>query len=241
VTAVSARTAATLPIADTATARRAAVIDADTGHTTEYSLLRAAVAHCTRLLREHGRPGERVAVAPDNSSGTGGHTKHVLLSHGNLATNPRQIHARHRLTDRDVVLGVIPWWHLYGMQMALNSTLAAGGTLVALAPPFDLSRFLEAVRRYRVTVVYLVPDTLVRLAERPLARQDLGSLRLIVSGGAPLPAGVAETATARLGVRVIQGYGMTEAGCTHIVADGKMSRPARRPGQRPGRTYGHTW
>ncbi|HEX3782562.1 MAG TPA: AMP-binding protein [Pseudonocardiaceae bacterium] len=154
------------------------------------------------------------------SSGTGGRVKHAPLTHANLAANLGQIHARHLLTAQDIVVAVTPWRHIYGMQMAMNHTLAVGGRLVILDGRFELSRLLTAIHRHRITVAYLVPDTIIRLADHPLEGYDLSCLRAIFSGGAPLPTEVAAALSQRLGIPVLQGYGMTEAGCTHLVPDG---------------------
>ncbi|MFD5554629.1 AMP-binding protein [Streptomyces sp. NPDC127068] len=156
-----------------------------------------------------------------SSSGTQGQPRHVVLTHHNLARNLDQIHARHQLTGNDVVMTVTPWRHIYGMQMALNHTLLAGGTLIATASPFDFTAFLRTAQEHRVTVVYLVPDIIARLVREPAVEEyDLSALRVIFSGGAPLPPATAAACGLRLGAPVLQGFGMTEAGCTHLVPDG---------------------
>ncbi|MFI5887788.1 SDR family NAD(P)-dependent oxidoreductase [Streptomyces sp. NPDC051554] len=166
------------------------------------------------------------AIDPDavavlaSSSGTGGAPKHVLLTHRNLAANLNQIHARHHLAPDDVVLAVTPWRHIYGMQMAMNHTLAVGGTLLVTGSPFSLEECLQAAQQHRATVAYLVPPIVARLAADPtVGRYGLGSLRMIFSGGARLAPATAHACADRLGVPVLQGYGMTEAGCTHLVPD----------------------
>ncbi|XMN04934.1 SDR family NAD(P)-dependent oxidoreductase [Streptomyces griseobrunneus] len=162
---------------------------------------------------------EAVAVLA-SSSGTQGHAKQVILTHHNLAANLEQIHARHRLAPDDVVLAVTPWRHIYGMQMALNHTLRTGGTLVVTGSPFSFEEFLRAIQEHHVTVAYLVPQTVAQLATHPAAgRYDLSSLRRVFSGGAPLAPATADACSRRLKVSVQQGYGMTEAGCTHLTPD----------------------
>ncbi|WP_431045351.1 SDR family NAD(P)-dependent oxidoreductase [Streptomyces sp. P1-3] len=168
---------------------------------------------------------EDVAVLA-SSSGTEGPVKHVVLTHGNLTANLEQIHARHRLTREDVVMAVTPWRHIYGMQMAMNHALLTGATLVTMGSPFRLQEFLELTQRHRATAAYLVPGIIAELAEHvDVTRYDLSSLRFLFSGGDVLPPAVAEACSRRLGVPVYQGYGMTEAGCTHLVPDG-MTTPA---------------
>ncbi|MER6910549.1 SDR family NAD(P)-dependent oxidoreductase [Streptomyces sp. NPDC000594] len=164
-------------------------------------------------------PGATAVLA--SSSGTGGPPKLVRLTHGNLAANLTQIHARHHLGPEDVVLAVTPWRHIFGMQMALNHTLRTGGTLAFTTTRFDLEDFLRAVQEHRITIAYLAPPIVVRLATDPAVdRYDLSSLRRVFSGGAPLAPEAARACSRRVGAEVYQGFGMTEAGCTHLVPDG---------------------
>ncbi|MEU7476503.1 AMP-binding protein [Lentzea sp. NPDC042327] len=160
------------------------------------------------------------------SSGSLGLPKQIVLTHRNLVSNLDQIDAVHRLTADDVVLATTPFRHIYGMQMAMNPTLRAGGTLVTVRTPFDVDDLLEVIETQKVTVAYLVPSTLAELARRgDTGDRDTGSLRLVYSGGAPLPANVARSCALMLGVPVVQGYGMTEAGCTFAPPDGTPSVP----------------
>ena len=79
------------------------------------------------------------------------------------------------------------------MQMAMNPTLRAGGTLVTVATPFSATDLLDVVARRRITVAYPVPSVLAELARcEHVERYDTTSLRLVFSGGAPLPTAVAE-------------------------------------------------
>ena len=169
--------------------------------------------------------GEQAALLL-SSSGTQGLPKQVILTHRNLTANLTQIDLVHQLTARDVVLGLTPFRHIYGMQMAMNPTLRAGGTLVTVSTPFSATDLLDVVERRRITVAYLVPSVLAELTRcRDVQQYDTTSLRLVFSGGAPLPPAVAEACTELLKVPVVQGYGMTEAGCTHAPLDGRSPTP----------------
>jgi acyl-CoA synthetase (AMP-forming)/AMP-acid ligase II len=100
----------------------------------------------------------------------------------------------------------------------MNLGLYEGATIVTL-PRFDLEQFLEVLQSYRVTLAPVVPPVLLALAKNPIVdKYDLTSLDTLVSGAAPLREELAATAAARLGCRVIQGYGMTETSpVTHLL------------------------
>ncbi|MBO0878851.1 MAG: SDR family NAD(P)-dependent oxidoreductase [Mycobacterium sp.] len=161
--------------------------------------------------------GERPAVVL-SSSGSAGIPKRITLTHHNLVANLAQIHAVHRIGAGDVVAVVPPLRHIYGMQMALNPVLRAGGTLVLAATPLSIPDLLAMLRVHRVTLAYLVPSVLAAIGHEP-ATGSFPVLRRVVSGGAPLPDSVAREAARRLGVPVVQGFGMTESGCLFFSPD----------------------
>jgi acyl-CoA synthetase (AMP-forming)/AMP-acid ligase II/cytochrome P450 len=154
------------------------------------------------------------------SSGTEGSPKRVVLTHRNLTVNLAQINRLHRLNPTDVVLGVTPFRHIYGMQMAMNAALLAGSTLVVASHPFSAAHLLDVVERRRVTVAYLVPSIVTEVTRLPaICDHDVSSLRMIFSGGSPLSASFTEKCAGLTGAVVVQGYGMTEAGCICITPD----------------------
>ncbi|HYU59047.1 MAG TPA: 4-coumarate--CoA ligase family protein [Actinomycetota bacterium] len=154
-------------------------------------------------------PREDLVVLP-YSSGTTGFPKGVMLTHHNLVSNLTQMKPFHHVTPEDRVIGVLPFFHIYGMVVIMNGVLHNGGTVVTM-PRFDLEQFLGLMQEHRITRAYLVPPIVLALAKHPLVdRYDLSSLRLILSGAAPLDAGLASACEQRLGCQVIQGYGLTE-------------------------------
>ncbi|MGW7514384.1 SDR family NAD(P)-dependent oxidoreductase [Streptomyces sp. NPDC054796] len=209
-------------------ARRTVLIDADGD---DGSPGQGPVGWSRLITQEH--PAVPLPdAAPDtvallaSSSGTEGRTKQVALTRRNLAVNLAQIHEQHHLSGADVVMAVTPWRHIYGMQMAMNHTLHTGGTLVVCGPPFHFEEFLRAADEHRASLAYLVPGIVGRLASEPAVdRHDLSALRAVFSGGAPLPLSVARECARRLDTPVLQGYGMTEAGCTHLTGDGAQAPP----------------
>jgi 4-coumarate--CoA ligase len=153
--------------------------------------------------------GDTTVVLP-YSSGTTGLPKGVMLTHRNCAGNIAQTCAVFPFEEHEVIIAVLPFFHIYGMQVIMNSGLRVGATLVTM-PRFDLVGFLQAVQEHKVTIAYLVPPIVLALAKQPIvADYDLSSLRLVMSGAAPLGAELAEEAGARIGAKVFQGYGMTE-------------------------------
>lgn len=159
------------------------------------------------------------------SSGTLGLPKGVMLTHDNLSVNVLQS-AVCGLKEDDVILGILPLFHIFGMNVMMNTGLSIGATLVLL-PRFDLEEFLGAVQHYKATYVFLVPPILLALAKHPLVDQfDLSSLRCLLSGAAPLGEAVARQVEERLGCVVLQGYGLTETSPVAMVSakDGSMPR-----------------
>ena len=154
------------------------------------------------------------------SSGTSGLPKGVMLTHRQLVASLCQTMVPHQVGAGDVVAGVLPMFHIFGMQVTMNATLRAGGTLVTI-PRFSLDSFLGVLEAYRVTRAELVPPIVLALARHPAVDDyDLSSLRVIASGAAPLGPDLARACAARLGCRVKQGYGMTElGGASHLAPD----------------------
>jgi acyl-CoA synthetase (AMP-forming)/AMP-acid ligase II len=154
-------------------------------------------------------PREDVAILP-YSSGTVGKPKGVELTHFNLTALLQQIAPL--IPDRtdQRVLGFLPFFHIFGLQVLLNNTLRNGITCVTM-PRFDFELFLRFIQDYRITHLYLVPPIALALAKQALVdHYDLSSLRYILSGAAPLDAAIQQAVAARLHVPVVQGYGMTE-------------------------------
>jgi acyl-CoA synthetase (AMP-forming)/AMP-acid ligase II len=164
-------------------------------------------------------PKEDVVVLP-YSSGTTGLPKGVMLTHHNIVSNIVQVEGIQNfdlVTEKDVLIGILPFYHIYGMVVIMNMSLVRGATVVTM-PRFDLQQFLELVQKHRVTRVNVVPPILVALAKHPLVdNYDLSSLVEMTSGAAPLGEDLAEAVVKRLECNVIQGYGLTETSpVTHV-------------------------
>jgi acyl-CoA synthetase (AMP-forming)/AMP-acid ligase II len=168
-------------------------------------------------------------VGPDDlaalpySSGTTGLSKGVELTHRNLAVNVLQTNPLGRVGPHSRLLAVVPLSHIYGLTGTMNIGLQHRALVVTL-PRFDLEEFLRAIAEYRIDHVNVAPPIILALARSPLVDSyDLSSLDVIVSAAAPLSRDLAKAVADRLGVTVVQGYGMTESSpCTHGI-------PADRP------------
>ena len=161
-----------------------------------------------------------VCVLP-YSSGTTGLPKGVMLTHHNLIVNMCQtegMESHNAITEKDTVLGVLPFFHIYGMVVIMLYTLYRRGTIVCMSR-FEMDDFLKAIETHKVTKAPIVPPIVLGLAKHPaVEKYDLSSLELILSGAAPLGEGVALEAANRIGCNIAQGFGMTEASpVTHLL------------------------
>ena len=168
---------------------------------------------------------EHVVVLP-YSSGTTGLPKGVMLTHRNLVANVLQAKTVFSASGDEAALAALPFFHIYGMQVLMNTLLAAGMRVVTM-PRFDMIAALELVESQRITLFFAVPPIVLGLARHPAVdRYDLSSLRQVFSGAAPLGADLAAEAAARVGCEVVQGYGMTELSpVSHATLEGDF-----RPG-----------
>ena len=171
----------------------------------------------------HGKPDQfETAQTSGNdtavilyTSGTTGTPKGAELSHSNVAMNCLACAALTRLDSNDVQLVALPLFHSFGQTVQMNATLACGGCVV-LVPRFDAKSVLAAICEQGITVFCGVPTMYVALLQLPDpfagtgTRQVAGSLRVGISGGAPLPVAVLRAFESRFGVVVLEGYGLSE-------------------------------
>jgi long-chain acyl-CoA synthetase len=153
------------------------------------------------------------------TGGTTGTPKAAMLSHKNLLANVVQINAwlpRLRY-GKERVVGLIPFFHSFGLTACMNWPLSQGAAIL-VQPKFDLKIFLGMLRKHRPTVLPGVPTLFIALINHPdLAGIDFSQLWACISGSAPLPQEVRDRFEDLTGCRIMEGYGLTEAGpVTHL-------------------------
>lgn len=166
------------------------------------------------------------------SSGTTGRPKGVMLTHHNIVSNILQIEACEagklshdgsvttpNIPDAprpagDTVLSTLPFFHIYGLTSLVMTPLHNGIRTIIL-PKFSIERFCELIQEHRVTFIYIVPPMAILLAKHPCVdHYDLSSVRITNSGAAPLTRETQEAVFARCGIRIKQGYGLSETSPT---------------------------
>ncbi len=183
-----------------------------------------------RLMLKHGGP--KAYVSPDDGAvmlftgGVTGSPKAVLLTHRNLVANTLQTLAWLGMGERRVIMGVLPFFHSYGMTACHHLALTGGSTLI-LEPRFKAGRAVQLLSKYRPDVFAGVP-TMYRAVLNVLRqkRRHLELKTVCVSGGAPLSVELKCEFEEETGMRLIEGYGLTEAApITHCNPVLKSDRP----------------
>ena len=145
------------------------------------------------------------------TGGTTGVAKGAMLTHANLFLNAAVLAAWFPLAKDDVALGVLPFFHIYGMTAAMNAPLYAGSSMVIL-PRFEVEAVLEAIQNERVTSFCGVPTMYIAVIHHPDVKKfSLRTVRGCISGGAALPAAVIKSFGELTGGTLVEGYGLSEA------------------------------
>lgn len=172
------------------------------------------------LHRGQTRTFEPVAIQPTSdvatlqyTGGTTGKPKAAMLTHFNLVANVMQSATFYQDLYRpgeDVCLAVLPLFHAFGMTLCMNVSLYLGAKLVLL-PKFEPQLVIRALREERPTIFPGVPTMYTALLHMPdISAEDLGSIRMCISGGGPMPVEVMRAFEAKAGCTVLEGYGLSE-------------------------------
>ncbi len=147
------------------------------------------------------------------TGGTTGTPKGAMLTHQNLTANARQVvmlDGQHD-TAPDIILGILPFFHVFANTCVLNRTVMNGG-MIAMLPRFDAGQALATLVRVRATAMPGVPTMYQALLDHPaLPKTDFTSLRVCISGGAPMAGALKERFEAATGAKLVEGYGLTES------------------------------
>jgi long-chain acyl-CoA synthetase len=146
------------------------------------------------------------------TSGTSGRPRAAMLSHRALLANIEQTAAvdPRMITGRDVVLGVLPLFHVYGLNAVLGQVVRQHGRLV-LVDGFDPEGTLDIIEDEAISVLPVAPPVFAYWMQVPGLEERLGPVRMILSGSAPLSPELTQAFTERTGLAIHQGYGLTEA------------------------------
>ena len=152
-----------------------------------------------------------------------------MLTHANLSINAQQTAGLNPFGDpaHEVFLGALPFFHVFANTALLNHAVVTGAA-IAMVPRFDAGQVLKTIEKHRATGFPGVPTMFQALLDHPaLAKTDLSSLRVCISGGAPLPAPLRDKFEAATGVRLVEGYGLTES--SGVISTNPY-RGTRKPG-----------
>jgi len=172
-------------------------------------IMKSAVANYKRVDVD---PVEDLALL-QYTGGTTGNPKGVMLSHYNLVSNCQMCDKWIYKTEegKEVVLGVLPLFHVYGMTTLMNLSIMLGSKLILL-PKFDAKETLETIEKQRPTLFPGAPTIYVGLLNHPdMHKFDLSSIEACISGSAPLPVEIQQNFEKVTGGKLVEGYGLTES------------------------------
>ena len=178
------------------------------------------VSLLSKMLYTHSRNNPDLHISPDDlaviiyTGGTTSEPKGVMLSHRNLVANTLQ--TRHWMPEaqegKERFLCVLPFAHSYGLTITLNTGIAVGATLI-VQPKFETERVLQAIKKHQPTIFPGVPHMYVAISSFPgVRRYKVSSVQACISGSAPLPVEVQEAFEKLTRGKLVEGYGLTEAG-----------------------------
>ena len=173
-----------------------------------------------KLLDAHPEAPPQVAVSHEDTAffqytgGTTGVPKAAMLSHFNLVANTVQVR-RWMVTleeGKERVMGAIPFFHVYGMTVAMSLAMYLGAELIVVPNPRPIDGVMKAIDKERATVFPGVPTMYIGIINHPdVGKYDLKSVKACISGAAPLPMDVQTRFGEITGGRLVEGYGLTEA------------------------------
>jgi len=172
------------------------------------------------LRRYRGQQPPQVELEPENdvallqyTGGTTGLPKGAMLTHRNLVANALQTRSWFLRAEEghERVLAVLPFFHVYGMTVAMNLPIALASAMILL-PRFQIDELLKTINRYQPTMFPGAPTIYVAFNNHPqIKKYKVGSINDCISGSAPLPVEVKRRFEELTGGRLVEGYGLSEA------------------------------
>jgi len=168
---------------------------------------------------------EQIKTGPNDTAcliytgGTTGIPKGAELTHRNVLSNAiAGGYWSHSREAKEVSIGALPFFHSYGMTAVMNMTVATAGTMVLIVDPRDVVHIMGSINKHKATLYSAVPSSYTRINTHPdVGKFDLSSVRVCLSGAAPLPKQVQETFQSITGGKLVEAFGMTESSpATHV-------------------------
>ena len=179
-----------------------------------------------KLLKSTAPKPPGVAVSIDDvvllqyTGGTTGVSKGAMLTHRNISCNVQQ--ATTWITGlnhgHEVLLACLPYFHIFGLTISLNFPVYFGGLLVLMPNPRDIPGIVKNIEKHKATLLPAVPAIFNAITQYPgIEKHDLSSIKVCASGSAPIPASVSQRFEALTGIKISEGYGLTETSpATHF-------------------------
>jgi len=177
------------------------------------------------LLKNANKTPQSVVTTQDDTAcliytgGTTGIPKGAELTHRNVLSNAvAGSYWSHSREAKEVSIGALPFFHSYGMTAVMNMTIATAGTMVLIPDPRDVLHIMGSISKHKATLYSAVPSSYTRINTHPdVSKFDLSSVRVCLSGAAPLPKKVQETFQDITGGKLVEAFGMTESSpATHV-------------------------
>lgn len=147
------------------------------------------------------------------TGGTTGRPKGAMLGHSQLSMNAQQVAGMNPFGNPsgEVFMGALPFFHVFANTALLNHAMVTGAS-IAMVPRFEAGQVLDTIGKYGATGFPGVPTMFQALLDHPkMAKADVSTIKVCISGGAPMPAPLHNRFEEVTGVRVVEGYGLTES------------------------------
>lgn len=195
------------------------VVSAEGNYSQNFTMMSSLLSHGHKAPKPVEIEPKKDLALLQYTGGTTGEPKGAMITHYNLVVNTIQFSSWLGLRfGGEVHLSVLPFFHIYGMTVAMNVPVYSSSPMVLISDPRNTTAILEAIDRHKPTIFCGVPAMYVALINQPdIGQHNLHSIRVCVSGASPLPLQVQRDFENLTGGRLVEGYGLTEASpVTHV-------------------------